>query len=81
MLLNTIKHLECLTKDGKHKTEYSHQAPQLIICHPDQKKILLPITRPIKNRDKTEKRDCEINISNRLPPKLREQHSQMDSGC
>ena len=34
---NTIHCAECLIKEKNGMTEYSHQALQPIICHPDQK--------------------------------------------
>jgi len=74
-----IKCSECLQKEKKNGViEYSHQALQPIICHPDQRQILPLMPEPIKNEDGTEKQDCEINAAKRLLPKIREQHPRMD---
>jgi hypothetical protein len=74
----TIKCEECLQKKKRNgKVEYSHQALQAIICHPDQKQIFPLMPEPIKNTDGDEKQDCEINAAKRLLPKLRSQHPRM----
>lgn len=75
---DTVHCSECLTKEHNRKINYSHQALQPIICHPDQKQILPLMPEPIKNEDGTEKQDCEINAAKRLLPKIRERHPGMD---
>ncbi|MBL4623548.1 MAG: hypothetical protein JKY42_00130 [Flavobacteriales bacterium] len=75
----TVKCSECLKKKkNSGRIQYSHQALQAIICHPDQKQILPMMPEPIKNTDGTEKQDCEINAAKRLLPKLRSQHPRMN---
>ena len=74
----TIKCEECLQKKKRNgKVEYSHQALQAIICHPDQKQIFPLMPEPIKNTDGEEKQDCEITAAKRLLPKLRSQYPRM----
>ena len=69
---------ECLQKKKRNgKVEYSHQALQSIICHPDQKQVFPLMPEPIKNSDGDDKQDCEINAAKRLLPKLRSQHPRM----
>lgn len=75
---HTIYCPACLTKERNGKIEYSHQALQPIICHPDQNQILPLMPEAIKNEDGIEKQDCEINAAKRLLPKLRKQHPRME---
>jgi hypothetical protein len=68
----------CLTKEKRNGAiEYSHQALQPIICHPDQKLILPLMPEAIENTDGQTKQDCEINAAKRLLPKIRSQHPRM----
>jgi regulatory protein YycI of two-component signal transduction system YycFG len=66
------------TKKRNGKVEYSHQALQAIICHPDQKQIFPLMSEPIKNTDGDKKQDCKINVDKRLLPKLRYQHLRIN---
>lgn len=75
----TIHCEECLQKKKRNgKIEYSHQALQSIICHPDQKQIFPLMPEPINNSDGKDKQDCEINAAKRLLPKIRSQHPRMN---
>ena len=70
---------ECLERKKKNGViEYSHQALQPIICHPDQKQIIPLMPEPIRNIDGTKKQDCEIKAAKRLLPKIRAKHPRMD---
>lgn len=73
---NYLNRLQKKKRNGR--VEYSHQALQAIICHPDQKQIFPLMPEPIKNTDGDEKQDCEINAAKRLLPKLRSQHLRMN---
>jgi hypothetical protein len=75
---HTIHCSACLTKEHNGKIEYSHQALQPIICHPDNGQILPLMPEAIKNEDGTDKQDCEINAAKRLLPKIRKQHPRME---
>ena len=75
----TVKCSECLQKKKRNgKIEYSHQALQAIVCHPNQKQIFPLMPEPINRHDGDEKQDCEINAAKRLLPKLRSQHPRMN---
>ncbi len=68
----------CLTKKRKSGViDYSHQALQISIMHPDMSQVIPLMPEEIRNEDGNTKQDCEMNAAKRLLPQLRKDHSQL----
>ena len=68
----------CLRKEHKEgEINYSHQALQGGIMHPDQSVIIPFMPEEIHNTDGTNKQDCEMNAAKRFVAKTRQDHPQL----
>lgn len=68
----------CLHKEHKEgELQYSHQALQGGIMHPDQSVIIPFMPEEICNTDGTTKQDCEMNAAKRFVANTRQDHPQM----
>ena len=65
---------QCLSKECKDGTHYSHQILQSAIVKPGVKEIIPMFPEAIQNSDGEEKQDCEINAAKRLLKKTRQNH-------
>ncbi len=69
---------KCLTKNRKSGViDYSHQALQISIIHPNMKQVIPLMPEEIRNEDGNTKQDCEMNAAKRLLPQLRKDHRQL----
>ena len=72
---------KCLSKTKTIKKvetkEYSHQALQASIMHPDKRQVIPLMPEEISNTDGETKQDCELNAAKRLIPRIRHEHPHL----
>jgi len=68
----------CLRKESKKgKVRYEHQIVQATLMRPDIKQVIPFAPEEVKNTDRNDKQDCEIEAGKRLIKKIRKSHPKL----
>ena len=68
---------EYLDSNPDNPITFSHKVVQLAIMHPNMKQVIPLMPEEVCNEDGYLKQDCEMNVAQRLIPRVRQDHPRL----